>query len=79
MFCMKARIKHALHGHGRKEAVERYIILGIVVGVVLAGIGTAATVLSTAGVPAVLAMVGSFITFIFTVILVFYWFVRGDN
>ena len=79
MFCMKARIKHALHGHGKHEAVERYIILGIIIGVVLAGIGTAATAIDTRGVPAILAMVGSFITFIFTVILVFYWLVRRDE
>ncbi|MBI4894330.1 MAG: hypothetical protein HY833_01190 [Candidatus Aenigmarchaeota archaeon] len=76
---MKAKIRHALHGHGRHEAIERYIILGIIMGVVLAGIGTAATVLDTKGVPAILAMVGSFITFIFTVILVFYWLVRRDE
>jgi purine-cytosine permease-like protein len=75
---MKAKIKHILHGHGKHEAAERYIILGIVIGVVLAGIGTAATAISTAGAPAILTMVGSFITFIFTVILVFYWLVRRD-
>jgi purine-cytosine permease-like protein len=75
---MKAKIRHALHGHGKPEAVERYIILGVAFGALLAGIGTAATVFSTQGIPAALALVGSFITFVFTVILVFYWLFRGD-
>lgn len=76
---MKAKLHHIMHGHGRQEAVERYVILGIIAGVVLAGAGTMMTALGTKGLSAALAMVGSFITFVFTVILVFYWLVRGDE
>jgi len=68
-----------LHGHGKQEAVERYIILGIALGVVLAGVGTMMTAFGTKGLSAALAMLGSFITFVFTVILVFYWLIRGDK
>jgi type III secretory pathway component EscU len=68
-----------MHGHGRRETVERYVILGIVFGVILAGVGTMMTALGTKGISAILAMVGSFITFVFTVILVFYWLFRGDE
>jgi len=72
-------LKGMLKGHSKHETAERYIILGIVAGVVLAGIGTAATVLGTKGAATATALVGSFITFIFTVILVFYWLLRGDK
>lgn len=72
-------LKHMLHGHGKHEAAERYIILGVVVGVLIAGVGIALTALETKGLFTAIALVGSFITFIFTVILVFYWLVRGDK
>lgn len=76
---MKAKIRHMIHGHGKHEAVERYIIVGLVFGVLMAGIGIGASPISQAGAPAALAMVGSFITFVFSVILVFYWIFRGDR
>lgn len=74
------KVKHALHGHGRgrKETVERYIILVLIAGVALAGIGIGATAFGTKGAATAIALVGSFITFISTVVLVFYWAFRGD-
>ena len=72
-------LKHMLHGNSKHEAIERYIILGIIVGVILVGIGTAATIFQTKGATTAIALVGSFITFVLTVVLVFYWLVRGDR
>ncbi len=76
---MKAKIRHMIHGHGKHEAVERYIIIGLMLGVLIAGIGIGTSPLSETGAPAAMAMVGSFITFVFSVILVFYWVFRGDK
>lgn len=72
-------LKSMLHGHNKHETIERYIILGVIVGVLLAGVGIASTIFGSKGLTTMVALVGSFITFIFTVILVFYWFVRGDK
>jgi len=72
-------LKHLLHGGSKHETFERYIILGIVVGIVLLGTGIASTAIVTQGVPTILALVGSFITSIFTIILVFYWLFKGDK
>lgn len=72
-------LMHMLHVHGKHEMIERYIILGIIVGVIIAGIGIASTAIQTKGITTAIALVGSFITFVFTVILVFYWVVRGDK
>lgn len=72
-------LRHMLHGHSVYDKIERYIILGLVIGVLLAGAGIASTILVTKGAPTALALVGSFITFVFTVILVFFWVFRGDR
>lgn len=71
--------KHLLHGHSRRETIERYTILAIVVGVLIAGVGMVATIFGTKGAATVVTLVGSFITFVFTVVLVLWWFVRGDK
>lgn len=76
---MRAKIKHMIHGHGKREAAERYIIIGLIAGVIMAGVGIGTSPLSETGAPAAMAMVGSFITFVFSIILVFHWVFRGDN
>ena len=72
-------LKGLLQGADATETVERYIILGVVVGAVILGAGIAYSSVATQGLAGALALVGSFITFIFTVILVSYWFVVGDK
>ena len=72
-------LKSLLHGGSKYETIERYIILGIVVGVLIAGVGIVSTIFGTKGIPTAVTLVGSFITFVFSVILVFYWFFRGDK
>jgi hypothetical protein len=71
-------LKHLLMAHDKRTRIERFLILGIVLGAFLLGIGTLGSIFSSVGIPAVLTLVGSFITFVSTVILVFYWFARGD-
>lgn len=71
-------LKHLLTGYSKHDRIERMLILGVVVGVLFAGIGMIGTIFSTVGAPAALTFVGSFITFIFTVILVFFWLIKGD-
>lgn len=63
----------------RGDRTEKFILLGVAVGVLLTGIGIASTVIATQGITAALALVGSFITFVSTVVLVLYWFARGDG
>lgn len=72
-------LRNLLHGHGKRETVERYIILGLLAGVLLAGVGITSTVLGTKGVTTAIALAGSFITFVFTVILVLFWLFRGEK
>lgn len=72
-------LKGLLHGQNKQETIERYIIFGVIIGVVLAGSGIALTVIQTKGATTAIALVGSFITFLFTVILVFYWVFREDK
>lgn len=72
-------LRQILRGHNKHETIERYIILGIVFGVMIAGAGITSTIFETRGITTAVTLVGSFITFAFTVILVFYWLVRGDK
>jgi hypothetical protein len=65
-------------GYSKHDRIERMLILGVVVGILFVGIGTLGTIVSSTGAPAALTLVGSFITFVSTVILVFFWFFRGD-
>ncbi len=72
-------LKNLLHGHNKYEMIERYMIIGIILGVLIAGIGIVSTIFETKGITTAIALVGSFITFVFTVILVFFWLVRGEK
>lgn len=71
-------LKHLLTAHDRKTRIERFLILGIAVGVLFVGLGTLGSIFSAVGIPAVLTLAGSFIVFVSTVILVFFWLARGD-
>lgn len=72
-------LKNLLYAHSKYEKIERYIILGIIVGVLILGIGMVSTIFEARGLATAVLLAGSFITFIFTVILVFYWLIRGDR
>ncbi len=58
-----------------KKRIELYSIIGIVFGILLVGIGILGTIFQNQGIFTIIALIGSFITFISIIILVFYWFI----
>ncbi len=55
------------------EKIEGYCILILIVGAIMLSAGIGLTVISTKGIPAILAMLGSLISFLATVALIFVW------
>ena len=72
-------LEKLLYGHGKKDTVERFLILSVVVGAVLLGAGTLGSISASQGSAAAVTLIGSFITFVSTVVLVFYWLVVGSK
>jgi hypothetical protein len=62
-----------LKGSDKYETVENYSLLGVIIGAVLLSSGIVLTTLSSQGISAILAMMGSLIAFLSTVILIFAW------
>lgn len=62
-----------LKGKGRYETLENYLIALIVLGAVVFGAGMGLSAINTQGFSTVTAMIGIFVSFIFTVALVFVW------
>ena len=62
-----------LKGKTRYEKAENYCIMILIVGAVMLTTGIGLTIISTKGIPAILAMLGSFISFSATVALIFVW------
>jgi|GEM_PF-4969003 uncharacterized membrane protein len=52
----------------KEERIENLSIFCIVIGTVLISLGLGLTIISTQGLPAILAMVGSFLVFIFSIV-----------
>jgi len=65
-----------LKGKDRYETWENYSIVFIFFGVILLILGIGTTVITTKGIPAILSMLGAFISFIATVALIVIWLVR---
>lgn len=65
-----------LRGKDKFETVENCSILFIAVGAAMLTSGIGLTVLSPKGVSAVLAMLGSLISFLSTVVLIFTWLAK---
>jgi len=55
---------------------EGYSILALVGGSLFLSLGIGATILSTRGIPAVVAMLGALISFLATISLIFVWLVQ---
>jgi len=68
--------KEKLRGKDKYETAENYSIAGIAVGVVLISIGFLLTTFYLKGIPVILLMIGSFLSFIFTVAIVFVWLLK---
>ena len=60
-------------GKTRYEKIEGYCIMVLVAGALMLSVGIGLTVISTKGIPAILAMLGSLISFLATVALIFVW------
>jgi hypothetical protein len=63
-------------GKDKYETAENYSILFIVVGAVTLSLGIGLTVLNPKGISAILAMLGSLISFLSTVVLIFVWLAK---
>ncbi len=66
-----------LKGSDKYETAENYSLLGVVLGAVSLSSGIGLAAFSSQGIPAILAMMGSLIAFISTVILIFVWIVKS--
>lgn len=66
-----------LKGSEKYETTENYSLFGVVAGAVLLSCGIGLAAFSPQGIPAILAMMGSLIAFLCTVILIFIWIVKS--
>jgi len=60
-------------GKTRYEKIESYCIIVLLFGAIVLTIGIGLTGINTKGIPAILAMLGSLISFLATVALIFVW------
>jgi len=65
-----------LKGKDRYETAENYSIAGLVTGVVMLSLGLGLNIVSTKGLPTILAMMGALVSFSFTVILILVWLLK---
>lgn len=68
-----------LKGKNKCETAENYSILLIMVGATVLSLGIGLSAASYKGLSAILAMLGSFISFIFTIVLVIVWLMQGTQ
>jgi hypothetical protein len=62
-----------LKGSDKYETAENCALSGVLIGALLLSSGIGLTALNAKGVPTILAMIGSLIAFLSTVILIFVW------
>lgn len=62
-----------LKGKTLYEKIEDYCMIFLIVGAIMLSVGIGLTVISAKGVSAILAMLGSLISFLATVALIFVW------
>ena len=65
-----------LKGATRSDTLENCSIAGIVVGVIMFAVGMGLTAISTTGISALLTILGSFVSFIATIFLIFVWLAK---
>jgi len=66
----------SLKGKGKWENAENISIALILLGAFILSLGIGLTILTPKGVPAILAMIGALISFVFTVVLIFIWLIK---
>ena len=65
-----------LKGKDKFETAESYSILSILIGALILSLGIGLTIITPKGLPAILAMLGSLIAFVSTVVLILVWLVK---
>jgi len=65
-----------LKGKNKYETAENYSILFILIGAAMLSIGIGLTAFNPKGIFTVAAMLGSFISFLSTVVLIFVWLAK---
>lgn len=65
-----------LKGSDKYDTAENYTLAGVLVGAFVLSLGIGLAALSTQGISAILAMMGSLIAFLSTIILIFVWIVK---
>jgi len=65
-----------LKGSSKYETVENCALAGVLAGALVLSSGIGLSALYTKGIPAILAMMGSLIAFLSTVILIIVWIVK---
>lgn len=68
-----------LKGKDKYETAENYSIMLIIVGAGILALGIGLTAINPKGISAILAMFGSLISFLFTIVLILVWFVKGTK
>ncbi len=68
-----------LKGSNKIETLERWSIFLIFVGLVLFSIGTLIAIWVQQGFPVAIALFGSFITFVFTIVLILVWLLQDKG
>jgi hypothetical protein len=71
--CMKM---FNLKGNNKYETGENWAILSLVIGVVMLAGGIGISIVNPKGISAILAMLGSFVSFIATIVLIFIWLAK---
>jgi len=70
------KIFDMLKSENKYERVESYCILFLLAGSLILSVGIGLTVITPKGIPAILAMLGSLVSFLSTVALIFIWIVQ---
>jgi len=65
-----------LKGSDKYESAENFALLGVLIGALVLSSGIGLSALNTKGISAILAMMGSLIAFLSTVILIIVWIVK---
>jgi len=65
-----------LKGSDKYETAENYSLAGVLIGTLILSSGIGIAAVNNEGVSAILAMLGSLIAFLCTVILIFVWIVK---
>jgi hypothetical protein len=65
-----------LKSKDKYERAEGYCILILLAGALMFSAGVGLTIITTRGIPAILAMLGSLVSFLATVALIFTWLAK---